>query len=249
MALIKDQTFVCIDCEATGLDPAKDRIVEVAACTFTLDSNLEEYESLINPECEIPHASFQVHHISQDMVAGKPKIEEVLPRFIQLIGRYPIIGHGIQFDVDIIHHAAKRSNIPCNIKNNLSFDTVRLARLYGESPSNSLEQLRLHFNIQEEGAHRAMNDVIVNIQVFKRLASRFKTIEQLKEALSKPILLKAMPLGKHKGRPFKEVPLDYLRWAVHQDFDQDLMYSLKTELHKRNKAPGFNQSANPFSAL
>jgi DNA polymerase-3 subunit epsilon len=51
-----------------------------------------------------------------------------------------------------------------------------------------------------------MNDVLVNIEVFKDLTANFKTTEQLKERLSKPILLKAMPLGKHKGRSFGIFP-------------------------------------------
>ena len=54
-----------------------------------------------------------------------------------------------------------------NIEKQPFIDTLRMARLYGESPINSLERLRQHFNIAAEGAHRAMSDVIVNIEVFK----------------------------------------------------------------------------------
>src|SRR6185295_11243747 len=161
MNLLTNCTFACIDCEATGLDTEKDRIVEVACALFTLDQVGDTFETLIDPECQIPEAVIAVHHITQEMVAGKPKIHEVLPQVLSLIGSYPIIGHGIGFDIALLHEAAKRHNIPCTIKENLSFDTLRLARLYGDSPSNSLEVLRKHFNIVEEGAHRAMSDVIV----------------------------------------------------------------------------------------
>ncbi len=58
-----------------------------------------------------------------------------------------------------------------------------------------------------------------------------------------------MPLGKHKGRPFKEIPLQYLQWIVNKDFDQDLLYSVRTELKKRKKGNLFNQSSNPFLNL
>jgi DNA polymerase III subunit epsilon len=126
---------------------------------------------------------------------------------------------------------------------------LRLARLYGESPSNSLQVLRGHFNIQSEGAHRAMSDVIVNIQVFKRLVQKFRTLEEIQEVLSKPIAMKTMPLGKHKGRPFKEIPLEYLKWAAHQDFDQDLLFSLRSEINRRKKGDSFSQAVNPFHQL
>lgn len=249
MRHLKDLTFVCIDCEATGLDAANDRVVEVAFAKFTLDTILEQFETLIDPECIIPEAVIEVHHITQDMIKDKPKIQSILPSFLGLIGDYPLIGHGISFDVDIIMSEAQRANVPCNLRKNLLIDTLRLARLYGESPTNSLEQLRKHFNIEEEGAHRAMSDVIVNIQVFQMLIKRFETLEDLLDALSKPIQLKAMPLGKHKGRPFKEIPLDYLLWAARQEFDQDLLFSLRSEIGKRKKGVSFTQSVNPFSIL
>ena len=58
-----------------------------------------------------------------------------------------------------------------------------------------------------------------------------------------------MPLGKHKGRDFKEIPLDYLKWAARKDFDQDLSYSIKAEISRLKKTIGFSTSANPFSNL
>jgi len=48
----------------------------------------------------------------------------------------------------------------------------------------------------------------------KQLAKDFVTKEDMLKRLQKPILLKAIPLGKHKGRSFDEIPLEYLYWAV-----------------------------------
>lgn len=249
MPQLKSHTFVCVDCESTGLDPKQDRIIEVAVMKFTFDATLAEFESLIDPQVQIPAASIAIHHITQEMVTGKPTIDQVLTDVFALIGDHPIIGHGIKYDVEILAHHAERCNIPCTIRKNPSFDTLRLARLYGQSPSNSLETLRQHFNIAEEGAHRAMSDVVVNIQVFKKLSKDFRTLEQVTEALSRPIQMKNMPLGKHKGRPMKEIPIEYLRWAANQDFDDDLLYSLRSELNRRKKGNSFIQSANPFMNL
>src|SRR5579872_954639 len=249
MGLIDKDTFVCVDLETTGLLPDEDRIIEVAAARFTLTGIRDSYESLIDPECTIPEASIQIHHITQDMTNGKPKIQEILPALIKFIGKSIVIGHGIKLDLAFLTAAAKRHQIPCALESNTTLDTLRMARLYGESPTNSLETLRKHFNIAAEGAHRAMNDVIVNIEVFKHLSSRFKTTEQLLERLKKPILLKNMPLGKHKGRPFQEIPIEYLLWAANKDFDQDLLFSIRSELNKRKKGNLFGQASNPFSSL
>ncbi len=242
-------TFVCIDCEATGLDLESDEIIEVAVMRFTLEKDEAVFESLINPGRQIPEESIRIHNIKQEMVRGKPKTYEVLPKVIEMISNHIIVGHAVSFDIHLIDRDAKRHNIPCQIKNNVFFDTLRMARIYGESPKNSLENLRTHFNINEEGAHRALNDVIVNVEVFKKLAKKYKTTEELQRILEKPIKLKTMPLGKHKGRQLKEIPLQYLKWAAHMDFDQDLLYSIRSEIKRRQNSKGFSDAANPFSNL
>ena len=89
----------------------------------------------------------------------------------------------------------------------------------------------------------------IPIEVFKYLSQSFKTTESIFKRLEKPIPLKLMPLGKHKGRPFSEIPTEYLRWALGKDFDQDLVFSIKTELKKRKDGHRFHQVANPFSEL
>ena len=249
MSLLKQETFICLDCESTGLEPETDRIVEIAVAKFTFDKILDQYESLIDPECPIPKISQEIHKISAEMIAGKPKIKEVLPRILQMIEGQVIVGHGINFDLSLIAAEAKRANIPTKILQQTHIDTLRLARIYGESPINSLDRLRQHFNIEYEGAHRAMSDVIVNIEVFKFLTKPYKSTQEILKILQKPIKLKAMPLGKHKGRKFEEIPFEYLLWAEKKDIDQDLLFSIRSELKNRKRGGGFEQSGNPFADL
>ena len=249
MGLLKKEAFICLDCEATGLEIEQDEIIELAAVKFTFDGHLDSMETLINPRRPIPEESTKIHHITNDMVSGKPKINDVLPSFLEFISDHIIIGHSISFDLSMINNAAKKHQIPCNIRYSKIIDTLRLARLYGESPTNSLQTLREHFNIKPEGAHRAMSDVIVNIKVFKYLAKDFKTTEDILRRLKKPVPLRLMPLGKHKGRFFKDIPLEYLKWAAGQNFDQDLLFSLRSELKKRKQGNQFSQASSPFSNL
>ncbi len=249
MAKLQKETFICLDCEATGLNIEAEEIVEIAVVKFNFDEILDQYETLVDPCRIIPLESVAVHHITDEMVKGKPKIEHVLPKIFEMIGDYPIMGHNIAFDLTLIASSAKKRNIACPINMQNSIDTVRLARLYGESASNKLEDLRKHFNIPDEGAHRAMNDVVVNIKVFKYLSKDFKSKDDIMKRLREPILMKMMPLGKHKGKPFKELPIDYLHWAIHQDFDKDLLFSLQDEKRKRHKKKPFLDSCNPFADL
>ncbi len=246
---LNQDTFVCFDIEATGLDPENDRIIEISAIKFTFSQTLDTFDHLIDPCKIIPDETIRIHHITNEMIEGKPKIEEVLPEFFEFIENYPIVGHGMTFDLQILNETTKRLKIGNPLPSKTFIDTLRLARLYGESPTNSLEVLRAHFNIPFEGAHRALSDVIVNIKVFKYLSKNFNTTEELLSRLKKPISMKAMPLGKHKGRSFKEIPSQYLAWAAKQNFDGDLLFSIRSELKKRKQSTTFSQAANPFQNL
>ncbi|NGX60599.1 MAG: DNA polymerase III PolC-type [Chlamydiae bacterium] len=247
--LLEKARFICLDCEFTGLDLEQDRILEVAAIRFTLEKNLEEFETLCDPETPISEESIAIHHITPEMVKGKPKVGEILPTLLEFIGKDCVVGHGIGLDLEMLDKAAKRAHIPSNLSFQPTLDTLRLARLYGDSPNNSLGTLAAHFNASNPGAHRAKNDVEMNIEVFKHLIKRFKTVEQVRGALSKPIKMRFMPLGKHKGRPFSEIPLAYLQWAARMDFDQDLLFSIRLEIKKRKKGGGFSHATNPFAEL
>ncbi len=246
---LEQQIFVCLDCETTGLEPRTDRVIEVAAVLFRNGEILNRWETLVDPGIPIPPSSSAIHHIRDPMVAGKPAIAAVLPTLLEFVEDYPVVGHGVHFDLQILHQEAVRSGSASVWDQKRYIDTLRLARLYGDSPENSLERLREHFNIAAEGAHRAMNDVTVNVQVFQRLTRQFKTVKDIEKALGKPILMRRMPLGKHKGRPFKEIPLNYLQWAAHQNFDEDLLFSIRSELGKRRGGSVFGQSFNPFQDL
>ena len=249
MGLIDTDTFICLDCETTGLEHREDRLIEIAVVKFTFQEIIETYETLIDPELPIPPHTTEIHHITDEMVAGKPKAKEILKKVLKMVGDHIIVGHGIQLDINFIIEECKRAQIPCKINENAFLDTLRMARLYGQSPVNSLQSLRQHFNIAEEGAHRAMSDVIVNIEVFKYLANGFKTTKDLQQRLTRPILLKIMPLGKHKGRSFRDIPIEYLQWAAHKNFDQDLLFSIRSELKNRKKGKKFHQASNPFADL
>ena len=92
MTLINKDIFVCLDIESTGLDYTTDRIIEFAAIKFTFDKTLDTFSTLIDPEIEIPKISQNIHNISQDMVKGKPKIDQILAEILKFIDNHIKIG-------------------------------------------------------------------------------------------------------------------------------------------------------------
>ncbi len=113
MTLLNKAHFICLDCEFTGLDLEKDRIIEVAAVRFTFSEILDEFDYLVKPDCQISEEAFAIHHISAEMVANKPPIEAILPTLLAFVRRDLIVGHAIESDLNMLTCAAKRANIPC----------------------------------------------------------------------------------------------------------------------------------------
>jgi DNA polymerase-3 subunit epsilon len=247
---LKQERFICIDVETTGLNIEEDRIIEVAAVRFSIEEGvLESFETLIDPVRAIPEEATAIHKISSSMLKGKPTAEVIMPKLLDFVGNDVIIGHQITFDIGMIVSAAKRMNLATDLEKRAFIDTLRLARSYGDSPNNSLSQLAKHFNVAFEESHRAMSDVLMNIEVFKYLVHRYNCVSEVFKLLSRPIKMKYMPLGKYKGRLFSEIPFSYLTWAANMQFDSDLLYSIRTEIKKRKTNPGFSEASNPFKQL
>ena len=125
MSRLSKEVFACLDCETTGLEPENDRIIEIAVVLFTFDSIIQSFESLVNPERPISEPSIAIHHITDDMVADKPKINEVLPQVLKMTSNLIIVGHGISLDLKFVTEEAKRHNVPCKLLSNPSIDTLR----------------------------------------------------------------------------------------------------------------------------
>ncbi|WP_157952655.1 putative quorum-sensing-regulated virulence factor [Candidatus Similichlamydia epinepheli] len=232
MRPIDQVTFVCIDCETTGLDLTRDRIIEIGIAIFQGETVIDEYTTLLNPLIPIPDSSSKIHSIKDEMLQNKPLFKEIAPHIVSLLNRGPIIGHQVSFDLSIIQKEMKIIGMDWTIQHP-SIDTLRLARAYGKCPFLSLEGLCSHFYIPIEKHHRAMNDVRSTITLFRKLTASFPCLQTIQNLLEKPIEMETMPLGEYRGLSIKQIPLSYLKWAIKKKFDLDLHYSLSKELQRR----------------
>ena len=60
--------FVAFDTETTGLYPGFDQIVEIAACRFKNGEMIDEFQTLVNPERDIPSEVTDIHGITEESV-------------------------------------------------------------------------------------------------------------------------------------------------------------------------------------
>lgn len=162
--------YVVFDLETTGVSPARDAIIEISAVKVRSGAVTERFSSFVNPGREIPYAASAVNHITDEMVADAEDITKVLPEFLAFIGRDVLVGHNIQaFDLLFLDRAALQV-IGKGLDNDY-IDTLFMARSCLPMLSHHrLVDLARHFGISDEGAHRALNDCLMNQKCFEAMA-------------------------------------------------------------------------------
>lgn len=102
------KTYVVFDFETTGLDPAKDKIVEVAALMVKDGEQVGTYQSLLNHDIDIPEAASAVHGITRELCAAEGKDpKSVLTELINILNQFPasVTHNGHRFDLPFLRSA------------------------------------------------------------------------------------------------------------------------------------------------
>ncbi len=176
-------TFVVVDLETTGLDPEKDRIIEIGAIKFTEGKEVEVFEQLVNPGMPIPVFITRLTGISDDDVKDKPGIDDVFPRFLQFLGDAAIVGQQVNFDASFLEYQFRKTkgdyerweDTTQRFKyvTNLRIDTLFIARIFMPFlDSFKLAMLAKEFDYDLTRAHRAVDDARATGHVFLELLDR-----------------------------------------------------------------------------
>ena len=99
--------WVALDCETTGLDVHRDRIISIGAVRIVGNRLLtsQRLELLVRPERALDVASMRVHRLRErDLAEGLPP-EEAMRQLLQFIGSRPLVGYYLEFDLAMINRA------------------------------------------------------------------------------------------------------------------------------------------------
>lgn len=160
-------SYIVFDLETTGTSPNNDSIIEISAVKVVDGMVVDTFSTLVNPERPIPYYATAVNGITDEMVVNEPVLEDVLPLFDQFIGDSILVGHNIHcFDMKFIWKAAEE--ILGETFTNDYLDTLPMARrVLPELAHHKLVDIAAHYNISTIGAHRALNDCMMNQQCFE----------------------------------------------------------------------------------
>lgn len=164
---IKDQEFVVFDLETTGLSRYKDRITEIGAVRVKDGKITEIYNELVNPQMVIPEKVVELTGITNDLVKDKPKIEEVLPGFLEFCGDAILVGQNTDFDIGFVKENAYKMGIDFNP---IYMDTLPMARaLFEDMKKFSLDKIARKLEIPAFNHHRASDDARATAQIFIKM--------------------------------------------------------------------------------
>jgi DNA polymerase III epsilon subunit family exonuclease len=176
---IKDTTFVAFDIETTGLAPVCDRIVEIGAVKFRDEKVIDTFEELVDPQTPISAEATQVNGITDDMVRGRPTIEQVLPQFVSFLGEAVPVAHNAPFDVGFLCYDISRLHLKAAERPIL--DTCAIPKkVLPQLSSYSLENLARDLQIRSDLFHRALADARVCMQILGACVARMGGADKVK---------------------------------------------------------------------
>ena len=175
------------DTEATGLQPsAGDEIIAIGAVRLVHGRLLrdERFDELVDPRRSVPEAAVRVHGIDDDMLAGGPTIDEVLPRFQAFVGDTVLVAHNAAFDMRLL--AMKQDSTGIVFAGPL-IDTMLLSSVvHPHHEDHTLEGLAKRLGVPVAGRHTAIGDALMTGEVFLKLLPLLadKGITTLRQAMA-----------------------------------------------------------------
>ena len=120
-----DGEFVAFDLETTGLSAETDRIIEIGAVILKNGREMERFQTFVDPERALDRKIVELTGISDDMLKDAPKIQEILPKFLEFVGNRVVVAHNSKFDTGFIRAECGRQGIPYTLTD---ADTLTLSQ-------------------------------------------------------------------------------------------------------------------------
>lgn len=159
--------YAVVDIETTGSYAAGNGITEIAIVIHDGMKVLNVYESLVNPQREIPYFIQKLTGINHKMVAHAPTFAEIAGQVFELLRDKVFVAHNVNFDYSFLKHHLSQEGFELNTK---KLCTVRLARkIMPGYKSYSLGKLCHQMGIELTNHHRAGGDATATAELLRIL--------------------------------------------------------------------------------
>jgi len=174
---LRDTTFTVVDLETTGGTAGSDSITEIGAVKVRTGEVLGEFQTLVDPGVPISPFVSVLTGITDSMVSVAPRIEAVLPSFLEFARGSVLVAHNAPFDVGFLRNACAALDVAWPAFPVV--DTAVLARRVltrDEVPNCKLGTLARFFHATTEPVHRALADARATVDVLHALLDRLGSL-------------------------------------------------------------------------
>ncbi len=225
------------DLETTGINVAKDRIVEIAILKVYPNGNKESHTWRVNPEMSIPQESSAIHGITDEMVANEPTFKELAPKVYALIKDSDLGGfNSNRFDIPLLAEELLRAELDFDMKKALSVD---VQTIFHKMEKRTLEAAyKFYCDKDLLDAHSAAADTNATYEVLKAQLDRYPDLKNDMASLAdfsshkdhvdfagfisyNEEGLVVFSFGKYKGRLVDDILENdpgYFGWVLNADF-------------------------------
>lgn len=259
MNLNLTRPIVFFDLETTGVNPAKDRVVEISILKVYPDSHEETYTYRINPEMHIPEQSSEIHGITDEDVKGKPKFRDIANNIAKIFEGCDVGGYNSnKFDIPMLAEEFARANCDIDLHRCNFVDVQNI--FHKKEQRTLIAAYKFYCGKDLEGAHAAEADIRATYEVLKSQLDRYPDLENSIAYLSEYTTMKrtadfagrigyndkgeeVFNFGKHIGKTLAQVfsvEPSYYDWMMKGDFPEDTKRVL-TRLYAQYKMKSLNK--------
>jgi DNA polymerase-3 subunit epsilon len=158
---------IILDTETTGLEPGDGhRIIEIG-CVELVNRRLtgNTYHQYLQPDRAIDAGAIEVHGITNEMLADKPRFADVARDFLDFVTGAELVIHNAPFDVGFLNHELKRLGEEwgrvdrhCTV-----LDTLAMARQLHPGQKNNLDALCKRYGI--DNTHRELHGALLDAEI------------------------------------------------------------------------------------
>lgn len=156
---------IVLDTETTGLDPALGhRVIEIGALEIVnRQASGATYHVYLNPEREIDAGAIQVHGLTNEFLADKPRFADVAREFLAFVRDAELVIHNAPFDVGFLNAELAKLNEGPIKRYSTVLDTLKLAKDLHPGQKNNLDALCRRYEVDNSG--RAFHGALLDAQL------------------------------------------------------------------------------------
>lgn len=255
MKLNLKNPIIFFDLETTGVDPAKDRIIEISLLKLMPDDRREVKTRRLNPGMPIPPTATAIHHITDDDVKDCPTFKEVARSLAAYIEGADLAGfNSNRFDIPLLAEEFLRAGVDIDLKKRKAIDVQNI--FHKMEQRTLVAAYKFYCGKDHSDAHSAEADTLATLEVLEAqlemyaemlendvaALSEYSTVSPFADYAGRVVYdqkgVEVFGFGKYKGRPvadvFREDP-SYYSWMMNGDFPE---YTKKVITEIRLRAAG-----------